>query len=301
MPHRPQWFRDSKVVVSNAATCGINKDGAEQFKVDRETGERSKEIDDRLYEDALKLQQGKFVSPSLSVCDISEIFKVRVASPTYFDRSTVARFEKFIKAEDFESASLAELEADGLIAVSNGHGSPSLDQRLGDVPYIKVSDLRAGQVNVNPTNLVPRTLAEGFWRGPTSGLQAYDLLSPERASKNIGDFCVLMPGQEDVVLTKEVIVIRATKDAPFDQFYLLWALTLRVVRDQWKRIVLMQTNREDVGDRTFEIRIPLPKSKKAGEKVSEPFRRYYLELEQARTRFSSELAKSNFKHHVFIG
>ena len=109
-----------------------------------------------------------------------------------------------------------------LIKIFGGHGSPSQDQRVGDVAYIKVSDLRAGHVNINPTNMIPLSLAKKYWRGKSSGLQAFDLISPERASKNIGEYCVLMPGQERIVLAKEVICIRALQNTPFDQFYLMW-------------------------------------------------------------------------------
>jgi hypothetical protein len=97
-----------------------------------------------------------------------------------------------------------------------------------------------------------------FWK--LSGINAFDLVSPERTSKNIGDFCVVMPGQEQVVMTKEVIVLRPGPKANFDAFYLLWAMTLKIVRDQWKRVIFMQTNREDVGKRYLEIRVPIPPS-----------------------------------------
>ena len=41
-------------------------------------------------------------------------------------------------------------------------------------------------------------------------------------------FSRIMPGQESSVLTREVIVVR-TNTGLFDQFYLLWALTLKEV------------------------------------------------------------------------
>ena len=48
-----------------------------------------------------------------------------------------------------------------------------------------------------------------------------------------------MPGQEQVMLTKEVIVLRPGPAADFDPFYLLWAMTLKIVRDQWNRVVFI--------------------------------------------------------------
>ena len=31
---QPKWFKDGKVLIINAPTCGINKDGNTQFQVD---------------------------------------------------------------------------------------------------------------------------------------------------------------------------------------------------------------------------------------------------------------------------
>jgi hypothetical protein len=60
-----------------------------------------------------------------------------------------------------------------------------------------------------------------------------------------------------VVLTEEILVLRPGPKADFDAFYLLWALTLKIAREQWKRLIFMQTNREDVGQRYQELLIPI--------------------------------------------
>ncbi|WP_255315503.1 recombinase family protein [Trueperella pecoris] len=189
----------------------------------------------------------------------------------------------------FTVKTLGELIKQGLILKKAGHGSPSADRRGGHISYIKVSDIRAGQVNINPSNLVPTIVAEKFWRGSSSGLKAFDLITPIRASKNIGEFAVLMPGQEEVVLTKEMLILRAAPKAPVDNFYLLWALSLRVVRQQWDRVVLMQTNREDVGLRYLEIEIPWPDTEDRGAEVSVAFRDYYRGIDALRQTFLNHL------------
>ena len=303
MPHRPKWFRDSEVIISNAPTCGINKDGIEQYLVDATTGQRSDSlIDDKLFVDADHIAEGELSSGYTFVRQLDHVRRSGILVPQYHDLTSIRRTETLIaRLPNFTMRSLADLERQDLITIRNGHGSPSADQRLGDIPYIKVSDLRAGHVNINPTNLIPLELAKIYWRGETSNLKPYDLISPERASKNIGDFCVLMPGQERIVLTKEVIIIRATAGAHFDQFFLLWALTLDEVRSQWRRIVLMQTNREDVGDRVGEIEIPVPRSRSEADLVARPFKAYFQSLEEARLKFSRELASSAHKHKFHAG
>ncbi len=302
MPYKPSWFRDNKIIISNAPTCGINKDGVEQYKVDPISGKRSNsEVDDKLFEDATNLVDNQVISGYLSECDLVEVRQSKVMVPQYHDLSSVTAFEDFVAQLDgFTSISFRELIEKRLIQIRGGHGSPSSDQRLGDIPYIKVSDLRASHVNINSSNMIPLELAIRYWGGEDSGLQAYDLISPERASKNIGEFCVLMPGQERIVLTKEVLIMKATLNTHFDQFFLMWSLSLAQVKEQWRRIILMQTNREDISDRVLEIRIPFPYNKNIADSVSLPFKEYYQELQIARRKFLHRLDSSCYEHHIFL-
>jgi hypothetical protein len=149
--------------------------------------------------------------------------------------------------------------------------------------------------------MVSEDVAESLWGGTDSGLSAFDLLSPERASSNIGEFCVLMPGQEQVVLTREVIVLRVEDGAPFDPFYLLWALSLQVVRAQWRRVIFMQTNREDVGDRYREVILPIPPNRSEATAVSRDFRAYFLGLSRLRDAFAKSLSADRLHHFTLTG
>ena len=96
---------------------------------------------------------------------------------------------------------------------------------------------------------------------------------------------MLLPGQEDIVLTKEVLVFSVAKEAPFDNFYLAWAMGLDVVLNQWDRVVFMQTNREDLGDRYREILLPYPFARKDADRVSSYVRDYYQQLAALREKY----------------
>lgn len=299
--HKPRWFKDGHVVVSTARTSGINKDGNDLYVVDGGTGLRTDRIDNELLDDVLAIADGSH-RDSVQTIPLERIKESGVGVPTYYDRRYIDEFRHSVAKlwPDFETRTIGQLIEDDELVVMKGHGSPSQDLRSGEIPYIKVSDLRAGQVNINPTNMVSEVVAKRFWRGRDSGLQAFDLLSPERASKNIGDFCVLMPGQERLVLTKEILVFRPGARADFDAFYLLWALTLTSVRNQWNRVVLMQTNREDVGKRYLEIELPVAPSASRAAEVSEAFRTYYAGMAALRDAFQAQLEFDGL-HHLHLG
>jgi hypothetical protein len=297
--YKPAWFKDGQVFVSFADTVGINKDGLDLYVIDRATGERTTNIDDRVSADIDALLAGDKGPTSRWV----EAERFPVAVPVYYDDRHTAALDHLLAQPEFgafTSRSIGDLVEDGHVIRRAGHGSPSADMRNSTVPYIKVSDIRAGQVNINPSNMVPEVLASRFWKGDDPGIRAFDLITPIRSSKNIGEFAVIMPGQERMVLTKEVLLLRAAPEAPVDNFFLLWALSLKVVRDQWRRVVFMQTNREDVGARFLEVRIPWPHDTERAFEVSQDFRAYYLGVQALRTRFIHALEDGGL-HHVFLG
>lgn len=299
MTNRPSWFRDGKVYVSYAETVGINKDGHDLFQIDASTGNRTSAVDDQLQADVEALLKGTETDTSRWVP--SEQFSQAV--PNYYDDRQTSALDKLLATEQFEGffpKSLGELIDEGEIHVRHGHGSPSADMRGGNIPYIKVSDIRGGQVNVNPSNMVSEVVAGRFWKSESSGLEPFDLLTPIRSSKNIGEFSFVMPGQERIVLTKEVLVLRSAPAGMTDNFFLMWALALKVVRNQWRSVVFMQTNREDVGSRYREIQIPWVTSAENAHSVSQGFRTYYSEMERLRTNFTEDLSRGQL-HHVFLG
>lgn len=280
-----------KVTFLNPKTCGIYKSGGVRYKTDPATGRRTTDIDNELIE-AVDAYVGGL--PSTCRFDVTEasVFTKGVIVPTYYDDRFNESIRDILRELGTKGITLGELIDSNIISIRGGHGSPGNDQRAGNIPYIKVSDIRAMRMNINPTNLVTLKVAERYWRGKTSGLKAWDVLTPNRASNNIGEFAIIVPGEEQVVLTKEMFVFRVMNTSVWDPFYLFWALCLSAVRNQWRRIALMQTNREDCGSRFREVILPKPKSRQWAQNQSDAFRAYFETIAKAREEFSARLSAS---------
>ena len=284
-----------EVAFINSRTCGIHKGGLAGYKTDPSTGKRTDEIDNQLLEHVKSYLRGD--SPAgLSKLSASEISERRVLVPTYYDPRYQEGIDHLLRANDLEGVTIGGLVQRGTLSVRIGHGSPPNDQRTGDIPYVKVSDLRALRVNVNPTNLVTQEVASRFWKGASSRLEAWDLITPSRASSNIGEFSILLPGEERLVLTKEVLIFRSSDHELYDPFYLLWAFSLKAVRDQWRRIVLMQTNREDCGKRYGEIVLPRPPDRAWAQARSAAFRAYFKGIAEAKGVFVDQISCDEFRY-----
>ncbi len=286
-----------EVVFLNPFTCGIYKDGGARYKIDPQTGRRTDEVDNELDEHVGLLLSDADVPGAVRI-NIEDVFGKRVLVPRYYDTRWLDDFKVLLVREGLESISLGELVDGEILASGAGMAAPATIDGLAISLIVKVSDIRSLRINVNPTNLVTQEVAESFWRGTDSGLRAWDVLTPNRASSNIGEFAVMLPGEERVVITKEVFIVRVVGGGGvgWSPFYLLWALCLKAVRKQWQRVALMQTNREDVSSRYREILLPLPRSAKWAESVSAPFRDYFTTLAAARTAFVTSLSESGYEY-----
>ena len=289
---------EEKDVVSfiDSQTCGIYKNGSDRFVVDS-AGNRTEEIDNQLLCDVIKYSNGQ--REEFKTVTIKETQERDVLVPRYYDSQFEVPFFRLLDSNGLGYVSIGELCDSGIISISNGHGSPSNDLRNGTIPYVKVSDIRNMRININPTNLIPIELARKFWKQKDgkSNLRAWDLISPSRASSNIGEFAILVPGEEQIVLTKEVFVLRVNENEfGYTPFYMLWALCLSEVRNQWNRVTLMQTNREDVGSRYREILIPKPKSDAWAKKASQAFQDYFQGLADAKKRFADSTSADSYNY-----
>ncbi len=292
---------EQQIAFLNPQTCGIYKNGGVRFKTDPESGRRTDEIDNELA-DAVAAYLGGQVPPAQTFVSSARVFEQKVLVPTYYDMRHNAGIHRIASDHGIGIVSIGQLLDHGTIMVREGHGSPSNDQRRGNIPYVKVSDIRALRVNVNPTNLVTRGVAERYWKSDRSGLAAWDVITPNRASSNIGEFAILLPGEEHIVITREIFAFRVVEDAgAWDPFYLLWCLCLNAVRDQWRRVALMQTNREDCGFRYREIMLPDPPNLEWARKRSGAFRRYFTALSESRRRFVQDLKEDGFDYIASAG
>ncbi len=286
------WSCGGKTWVSNAPTIGINKDGETLYRIDPATMTRTTEVDDSAASDVESLLAGDGETGTASFIPSTPLSESFIGVPQYCDLSTQRDLRTWAadRLPHCRLMSLGDLADLGWLKVRPGHGSPSQDLRSGDIPYIKVSDIRNGTVNPNSTNMVSEIVARKFWNGGDSGLGPWDVVTPARASKNIGEPAVILPGQERAVFTKEVLVLSATELAPFDNFYIAWALTLGPVNAQWGRVVFMQTNREDLGDRWREVSIPVPSERALADSLSDGTRAYYEGLARLRDDYQQSLS-----------
>jgi type I restriction enzyme M protein len=275
-----------QIIGSLCETSGADKHGKARFKfVD---GLQTEDRDDEIKETGILLQTPGHTDESKLFFRFpqDEAVKRGVFVASYWwRRPYIANLEKFAKDNACELVSVGELIESGELQILDGHGSPSSHcHGKGPVPYVKVVDIKNWRVIENPKYSVPTDVADKFLK--RKKLLPHDLVTPTRASRNIGLFGLIMPWQTTSVLTREIAIWRTTDVAKrIDPWLLLALLSTKVVHDQFHFLVLMQMNREDLGHRIRELLIPIPKDAMRREQWSKPIHEYFEATTLARVKY----------------
>lgn len=283
-----------QIIMSYPRSIGQDRRGNPLYKL--EEGERSGALDNEMADSVQLIVGGEYRGEGSRAKNFTEqsrlCFKVSQADvkergilvPRFWWRKEIDdALSAWAASNPSEIVTLGQLADDDLITAFEGHGSPPGNARAtGNVPYVKVTDLKNWRINENPTNFIHERVAEALRkRGPA--LQYGDLVTPARASSNIGQFAMVMPWQTHIVLTKEVLILRVRNNSVgITPFLLLALMSLQIVEIQYKTLVLMQTNREHLGDAWRDVRIPLPATPASRLAVEEPVRQYFESVIRAR-------------------
>jgi len=271
-----------------------NEDGErEQGDLDNEMAEAVQHLVSLNYSETRERRQSKRKADERYGFSISqEKARARgVLVPRFWWRTeTDAALREWTRAYPSDSVTLGELSDRGLLNAFEGHGSPpGHSRRTGDIPYVKVTDLKNWRIQENPTNFISEKIAAKL-RKRGHELKFGDLVTPARASSNIGQFCLILPWQTQIVLTREVLILRvAENNEGIDPFLLLALFSLKVVQEQYSNLALMQVNRDHLGDHWREVVIPLPDTNAGREAVARPVRDYFNGVVQARESYDKLL------------
>lgn len=269
------------------ALLALDGSGERTGELDNEMANAVKSMSSQTYKGTPKKVPRKGTSRLCFVTPQSTAHQRGVLVPRFWWREDTERaLEAWAKEHPCTMVTLGDLADDGVLEDFSGHGSPPGNARgTGDVPYVKVTDLKNWRINENPTNFIHESVARKLRRrGPE--LKFGDLVTPARASSNIGQFSMILPWQTGVVLTREVLILRVKEnDRGITPHLLLALLSLKVVQDQYEYLVLMQTNREHLGDGWREVTVPLPPRDADRLAVGEPVRSYFDSICRARKAF----------------
>jgi type I restriction enzyme M protein len=181
--------------------------------------------------------------------------------PRYYWETKTHQIEEIAENEGLELVSMQRLLDDGIIEAFDGHGSPSSEYKgRGTIPYIRVKDIVNWELYKDPTSRIPEDvyLAKA---GKNKQLKERDIVYVRRGSYRIGSVAMVSPHDKQVLLTREILVLRTNGENKYGltPYYLLYLLSHRLTAMQSYNKVLIETTLPNIANRWQEILLPMHK------------------------------------------
>lgn len=255
--------QQKKINMAVAEEIGHNHQGKEIYRWDYETKsiDRKSSWDDSIL--ILKeFRKKKFEKYCFQV-DSKECIEKGILVPRYYWENKIVEIENSAKKENLELIAIKDLIKEGIITFFDGHGSPPAEYKgMGEYPYIRVKDIVNWEVYKDPTAKIPEDIYLEK-KGTKKSIKEKDILYVRRGSYRIGSVAMASPYDKEVLLTREILVLRINKEInkyDLTPYYLLYLLSHRLTSMQAFNKVLIETTLPNIADRWKELRLPISKN-----------------------------------------
>ena len=198
-----------------------------------------------------------------------EVFEKKILVPRYYWKCKEYLLEQIAEQNNFNLVSLQSLIDEKIIKCFDGNGSPKGQFKgTGEIPYIRVKDIVNWQIYTDVTALIPETEYNRLYKKEKQ-LFPKDILYVRRGSYRIGSVAMVSPYNLKCILTREILVIRLIEQNNkynITPEYLMYALSHKLVAEESKNKIFIDTTLPNIANRWKEIKIPIPKDK---EKLNE--------------------------------
>jgi type I restriction enzyme M protein len=177
--------------------------------------------------------------------------------PRYYNPDVIAALEELKRENKADIVSLGDLESKKIIKIFRGYEPGSTSYGLGEIPFIRTSDITNLEISNNTTIKIDReALIEASKK---IRYEPFDILMVNDGRYKIGNTCILTPYNTDVVIQSHIRIIRVLKSDVINPFLLIYLLNTKLVQEQIKHKTFIQSTIATLGNRLKEVVLPIPK------------------------------------------
>lgn len=261
--NRPQ---QKHINMAVAEFIGHDHNGQPIYKQDSKGNKTDEILDDtvEIIKEIQNINNNKPFTPKYTFkVDSSTVISNDILIPRYYWNSKIEDIKKEASSENIKLVSIKDLIDEGVITFFDGNGSPKSEYKgTGEFPYIRVKDIVNWQIYKDPTALLPLSEYNRLYK-KTKQLKPKDILYVRRGSYRIGSVAMVSPYDLEVILTREILVLRLKEDNKYNitPEYLLYALSHKLVQKQSENKIFMDTTLPNIADRWKELYIPIYENK----------------------------------------
>jgi type I restriction enzyme M protein len=212
-----------------------------------------------------------------------------VLAPRYYDPDVGTELEQL--GETHELVMIKDLVDKGALEISTGDEVGKMAYGEGTIPFIRTSDISNWEIKIDPKHCVNEDVYRGL--SAKQDVREGDILMVRDGTYLIGTCGYVTKYDTKIVFQSHIYKIRVKKLDVISPFLLLAALSCPPVQRQIKAKRFTQDIIDSLGDRVFELVLPLPRDPAQRKRISEMVARSCHDRVEARElarRASLEIA-----------
>jgi type I restriction enzyme M protein len=175
---------------------------------------------------------------------------------------------------------ISDLVADGILSLSTGDEVGKLAYGSGTIPFVRTSDISGWEIKVDPKHLVDRETYLKFAR--KQDVREGDILMVRDGTYLIGTCAFVSQYDTEIVYQSHIYKIRVNPNNLFDNYLLLAVLSSQPVVAQIKSMSFTQDIIDTLGDRIYDIILPIPNSLERRKEISSMVKKVIEDRVEAR-------------------
>lgn len=256
--------KDYEIFFAIVDKIGHDKNGKTIFKMDAKGNYILDEKGNKIIDDDLPLVSSKYkefknctLKPSQYgfAVKLSEI-KNYIFVPHYYNPETQQKLNKMKESGKYKIITIGEMVKQKLISIKRGIEVGSKYYGLGDVPFIRTSNIANWEIKISTAKCIPDEIYERYKK--KQNIKENDILLVTDGTYLIGETAIITSLDRKILIQSHIRRIRCLKPDKLHPYLLFYLLNTNIVQRQIKEKTFIQSTISTIGERLYEIAIPIP-------------------------------------------
>lgn len=192
--------------------------------------------------------------------------KNHILIPDYYNPDIQKELKSLEETDEYELVSIQSLIDQKVISIRRGNEIGSRFYGLGEVPFVRTTDLVNWEIKIDPIKCVPEEIYDLYKK--KQDVRENDILFVNDGTFLIGRSTMVTELDKKIVIQSHIRKIRVLKPDVIDPYLLFYLLNTRVVKKQVEAKTFIQATISTLGNRLGEIILPVPKQQRRKEQLS---------------------------------
>ena len=236
----------TKLFMSYAKTCGHDKRGK---KIDSDD---VKSIPTHLK----NLEKNKVTPSKLGTYVMNEDLQDYIWLPKYYNPEFELKLKSYEK-NNYIIKSFKDLVDEKIISISSGNEISSVNYGLGDIPFIRTSEIGNLEVIADPVHCTSEEVYNKYKK--RQNIQNEDILLVTDGTYLMGRSAMITDLDIKIILQSHIEQIKVIDKTKLSPYLLLAIINFDVVQRQIESKSFRQSTISTLGNRLKEVKLPIPK------------------------------------------